>query len=218
MKIDAMQLAEATGAKIENASHVADEIGNTIDKWKITNVPEFIAQMAAESQLFSRLVENLYYTTPQRLIDVWPTRFRLPQIENGEQVDWDAFLDGKRNAMHYIKNPYKLAEFTYGGRMGNKPEGSGDGWLFRGRGLKMITGLDNYLAYQKATGIEVTNHQDLLELPRFAADSSGWFWVSNHLNGVDDVKTITRRVTGDQRDRDFQRRLSMTAMVQTAFA
>ena len=211
--IDPKKLVSATNCTIENATKFAPEISNTILKWQITNIPQFIAQMAAESLRFSRTVEDLYYTTPQRLIEVWPTRFRLPLP--WENQDQDKFGDGKRNARRYICAPYKLAEFTYGGRMGNRQEGSGDGHKFIGRGLKMLTGFDNYYRYRAASHEDVINYPKRLEQPRFAADSAGWFWTVNNLNGVHDVTLITRRVTGDPNDRDTARRMEMTDAART---
>lgn len=75
----------------------------------------------------------------------------------------------------------------------------GDGKLFRGRGLIMITGRYNYGACGRALGINLIANPELLEQPENAADSSGWFWQSHRLNDFadsGDFEEITRRING----------------------
>lgn len=78
--------------------------------------------------------ENLNYTA-ERIRQVWPSRFASVAA-----------------AQPYARNPQKLANRVYGGRLGNGPEASGDGWRFRGRGFVQITGRENYRRF----GIEAS--------------------------------------------------------------
>jgi hypothetical protein len=77
-----------------------------------------LGQAHHESGGFKKTTESLYYSTPERIQAVWPTRFET--IADAEP---------------YAKNSEKLADKVYGGRMGN----NGEGFKWRGRGYLMIT-------------------------------------------------------------------------------
>ena len=69
--------------------------------------------------------ENMNYSA-DRIRQVWPSRFPTAA-----------------SAAPYARNPKKLANKVYNGRMGNA-EGSNDGWTYRGGGLDQLTGAVNY--------------------------------------------------------------------------
>jgi len=138
---------------------------------------EFLAQAAHESVSFNRLEENLSYSA-ERLTNVWPARF--PTLESAAQ---------------YARQPILLAEHVYGGRMGNGPEGSGDGWRFRGGGIFMTTGRDNY----RNAGYE--RNPDALRTERkAAANAAGLYWHIRPRLSVyalaGDTEAITRVING----------------------
>lgn len=76
------------------------------------------------------VVENLNYTTAAQIKKTWPSRFTV------------------ESAQAFVRQPQKLANKVYGGRMGNNTQN--DGWLYRGRGLPQITGKHNYRKFEIA--------------------------------------------------------------------
>lgn len=211
-------LVAATGCARPPAELYAPWLEEAAHRWAIdtpTRIAAWIAQLAHESRLFTRVEEDLYYTTAARLIAVWPSRFRLPAAEAEETLD--RFDDGKRNARRYLRNPQKLANFVYGGRadLGNGDEDSGDGWQFRGRGLKQLTGRANYTAYQLDTSYPVLSMPDMLLQPFGACDSAGWFWHKRRLNALADAgdwRGITKVVNGSARTAAERGRMTMAAL------
>ena len=49
------------------------------------------------------------------------------------------------------------------------------------------------------------NEPDMLLLPDVAADVAAWYWYSRHLNGVEDVSVVTRKINGGQEGLDKRR-------------
>lgn len=146
----------------------------------------FIAQVGHESGHLRLLVENLNYSAAG-LAATWPSRFSAS--------------DGKANALalQLARQPERIANHVYAGRMGNGPTESGDGWRYRGRGLIQLTGRANYGACGSAIGANLLGTPELLEQPEWAALSAAWFWSSNGLNELADAgafEQITRRING----------------------
>lgn len=80
----------------------------------------------------------------------------------------------------------------------------GDGHRYMGRGLIQITGRANYAAASEALGEDFIASPALLETPRWASLSAGWFWASRDLNALADAgefDRITRRINGGQTGR-----------------
>jgi putative chitinase len=70
---------------------------------------------------------------------------------------------------------------------------------FIGRGLIQLTGKDNYRAFGEAIGEDLVSNPQLVEQPRYAALSAGWFWNKRGLNALADamdVTTMTVRING----------------------
>jgi putative chitinase len=149
----------------------------------------FLAQMGQETQGFTKFEENLNYSGA-RLVAVWPRRFYL-----GDPIE------GRRNAADYAGRPQRLAEFVYGGRMGNGPEGDGDGWNYRGRGVPMLTGRSNYIAMALELGFALVTTPELMLEPEISAKVACHFWRSRGFDRVDDdadVRAETRLLNGGE--------------------
>lgn len=131
----------------------------------------FLSQVGHESGQLRRLVENLNYSA-EALVRTWPNRFTA------------------QTAAAYARQPEKIANRVYGGRMGNGPEASGDGWRFRGRGLIQLTGRSNYHAAAGGLGLPLEAQPELLEQPEQAAQSAAWWWSTHGLNEMADAGRI----------------------------
>ncbi len=159
--------------KIERADELADISNQLCVKYGINDPDvyhEFIANVAHESGGFSIKKESLYYTTPARLVQVWPSRFTLTHEP------------GKKDANQYTRQPDKLANTVYAGRMGNN--NINDGATFVGGGFAQITGRDAYAAYTAYLNTKnVTTLFTIEEVTEFvqskdlwAFDSAFWFF------------------------------------------
>jgi putative chitinase len=144
-------------------------------------VAAFIAQCAHESGGFKFIKENLNYKAAS-LCKVWPRYFPNMEIAN-----------------QYAQQPEKIANRAYGGRMGNGPEESGDGWKFCGRGLIQLTGKDNYSRYAQSLEISLDEASEHLTTFEGCVQSAAWFWEANNLNQYadnGDILTMTKRING----------------------
>lgn len=117
---------------------------------------DWLGQVLHESAMLERIEEGLSYSA-QRLMAVWPRRFPTLDV-----------------AQAYERNPEALANFVYGGRMGNTQPG--DGWRFRGRGLIQVTGRDNYAMLAVRMGLPLLADPDMLLQPRVALDAAIIWW------------------------------------------
>lgn len=88
---------------------------------------------------------------------------------------------------------------AYEGRASLGNTQPGDGPKFRGRGLMQITGRKNYTLCGQALGLNLIESPQLLEIPRHAARSAGWYWRSNSLDAFadkDQFGALTRAING----------------------
>ena len=141
-----------------------------------------LGQAHHESGGFKKTTESLYYSTPERIQAVWPTRFET--IADAEP---------------FAKNPEGLADKVYGDRMGNE----GEGFRWRGRGFLQLTGKFSYRKFAAEMRLpDVMTDPDLV-CEEYAFETAQWFFQANGLfaiadAGVNDsiIKKITKRVNG----------------------
>jgi putative chitinase len=147
-------------------------------------VAAFIAQCAHESGGFKALKENLNYKAVT-LRKIFPKYF-----PDDATANYYASLPNKQEA---------IANKVYGGRMGNGPEASGDGFRYCGRGLIQLTGKNNYQNFADSIETPVEDIPEFLGTFEGAVQSACWFWESNNLNqwaDKGDILTLTKRING----------------------
>lgn len=183
MKITEKQLGKImihAGPKV--LQHFLPHINAAIAKYKLDTprkAAHFLAQLSHETGSLARLSENLNYKSAERLMKVWPSRFKTVE-----------------SALPYVNNPERLANFVYAGRMGNGVPESGDGWRYRGAGAFQLTGKNNHLLCAEEFGIMLPKLGDWLRTAEGAVWSAAWFFsksgaaVQAELGKTDKVSDI----------------------------
>lgn len=159
------------------AAPFADEVQPERFSKGMDDMHDWLPQILHECQLLERLEENLSYSA-ERIHQVWPSRFK--------SVDAAAF---------YARDPERLANAVYGGRMGNILPG--DGYTFRGRCPIMLTGRDGYMHVGKLIGQDLDVLPDLILQPRFGLEAAIAWWEDRIPDSMlsDQVK-LRKRVNG----------------------
>ena len=194
-------IADLQAAKIKNPEKWIDAIVATCEEFEI-NTPQrvaaFLAQTSHESGGYTMLSENLNYKAAT-LAACWPNRFATLGPDKKPKKDEKGKSIPTAVANAIAGKPELIANMVYSARMGNGPAESGEGWKFRGRGLKQLTGKDNYARCGRDLGVDLVGNPDLLLEPTYAARSAGWFWKSNSLStfaDAGDIKGMTKKING----------------------
>lgn len=112
------------------------------------------------------------------------------------QAAFLANLSHESGQLRYVVELASGAAYTSRADLGNTHQtaiaiaalhGNSTGPWWKGRGLIQITGFNNYSACGQALGLDLLNRPVLLEEPRNAARSAGWFWHVNNLNKWADI-------------------------------
>ena len=162
-----------------------------------------IGQCAHESGSFTRTVESLFYTTPDRLLAVFPRHFK-----------------DLAEARGFTRNSEKVANRVYADRMGNGSSRSGDGFRFRGRGYLQLTGRDNYRVFGRRIGVDLENNPDLAAEPETAWLIAADYLANRKRKGKtafewadeNNVEAVTRIVNGGIHGLEDRRRRTGRAL------
>ena len=145
----------------------------------------FFGQTAHETGEFKIFVENLNYST------------------KGLLTTFKKYFINEAAALPYERNPEKIANRVYAGRMGNGSSETGDGYKFRGRGAIQLTGRENYKGFSVYLNKpEIMTNPDLVSTT-YSFESALYFFERNKLwsicdQGVNDttILTLTKRING----------------------
>ncbi len=148
---------------VASASGVLDRYGIA----KLANPALVLAhamgQFSEECGCGLEMIESLNYTAV-RLRQVFPTHF-TPSM-----------------AQRWAHNQKMIGEIAYGGRMGNAPPPSSDGFDFRGAGLSQVTGREGFATLQKKidemnAGFNVLDNPELIVDPAHTFECGIADWI-----------------------------------------
>lgn len=149
-------------------------------------VAAFLAQTGHEAMDWRVVEENLNYSEAG-LLKTFGRYYKTPGL-----------------AAQHARKPETIANHVYDDRNPNRTNKlgntrDGDGWRFRGGGLKQLTGGFNYAAFGKDIGMTADQAAAYVRTPAGALESAGWFWKKNNLSrfaDADDITGMTKAING----------------------
>ena len=191
---------------------IADELNAHLDFYKLDTSlrrAHFFAQIRQETGEKLVVEENFIYKAS--VLTQYFSYFKChpdKACEHGYETR-TGWL--KANGKPMARSDFEaIANFAYGGRkdLGNGEHTSGDGWNFRGRGLKQLTGRYNYSRFQAwhdqhsaqwpQDRPDFLADPDLLLSMKYATRSAVSFWLNNHLYNIADQGSdaqVVNRIT-----------------------
>lgn len=165
-----------------------------LDKAKFYNFSKIscamlLAQCDHESMGFTRLEENLNYSTADRILTVFRSRIdylKLPIVTINKCVN----------------NPQMLANTMYSNRMGNGNITTNDGFKYKGRGVIQLTGKSQYEAMDKYLNTNNLGSENLVtqperaKIPEVAIKIACCYFMMNNLLDNDNVIEVTKKING----------------------
>lgn len=169
-----------------------DAAAEMLPKYGITT-PERVAGWIGQIR-----VETGFSSDPKKLEE------NLMYSAKGLAATFKKYFKTLEDAIPFEKKPEKIANKVYGGRYLNGDEASGDGYRYRGRGLKQLTFKANYQACSRDLYKDdrlVTNPDQVASDKKIAIETSLWFWKRNNLSGFadkQDYKGLSIKVNGGE--------------------
>ena len=172
-----------TSEKDELLTEMAHQINENSERYKLDTtlrLSHFFAQVRQEIGSRCTIEEDFTYA-PEGLKATFSYFARYPS---------EAVIYGYTGSAKYVspQSQMAIANRAYGGRLGNGDVASGEGWKYRGRGLKHLTARANYEAfttYHKEFWNETVDFVDapdlLHENYKYAVRSGVYFWLKNAL-------------------------------------
>lgn len=153
------------------------------------DIQDLLPQVLHETGLLQRLEENLRYS---------PERIREIGRASPEGSRWRSLVS-RADGLAY--DPKAFAEACYGGRNGNRPEGSGDGYAFRGQGPIMFTGRRTFELLERASEQDIyqdfTVSPHLVQQKHFGLRYTRLWWEGTIPDAIlGDQVQVRRRVNG----------------------
>lgn len=163
-------------------NQIRDELNKVSGKHFLNSVlrqAHFFGQIRQEAgSSMAATSENLNYAP-----SVLRSKFTY-YAQNTNEADQDGYFRDTNGRITRPADQIAIANKAYGGRNGN--DQPGDGWRYRGRGLKQLTGRENYAKfsdqYKKYWGSGWRDFEaspDLLVDFPYSLRSAVWFWLAN---------------------------------------
>ncbi|MDN0108891.1 hypothetical protein QVN76_18665 [Yersinia rochesterensis] len=173
-------------------SSIAEELSNSFEACNINTkdrLYHFMAQVFQEVGPAFNLKENFNYR-PNVLV----SKFAYYR-NHAAEAQLDGYIPGTQAA-----NAENIANKAYATRVGNGNLESGDGWRYRGRGMKQLTFRGNYGSFTSyheskwGQRIDFEENPDLLLEAVYAVRSALYFWDFHSLFNLAD-QGVTREVS-----------------------
>ncbi|WP_236200010.1 glycoside hydrolase family 19 protein [Pseudomonas pseudonitroreducens] len=210
-----------TSGKDDLLQGMADEISENAEDYKLDTplrLSHFFAQVREEVGATLEVEEHSFIFSVSYLKE----NFRYFIDHPAEASDY-GYTTVKTSLP--LSKKIELANRMYCNKIGNGDVSSGDGWKYRGRGLKHLTGKSNYRGFSDfhkefwGEGVDFSASPDLVHLnPKYALRSGVYFWMKNELYKIADrgaapenvnevTKIVNRSTTSYKERRDHFRRI-----------
>lgn len=128
----------------------------------------FLAQVMTETGGLKRLDENMNYA--------FPTLMRVFSRRTVSEA----------KAREIAGNPVAVANWVYGGRLGNLGRDTQDGWNYRGSGFIQLTGRANFRDRGREVGLPLEENPELARQPREGLLVALAYWTARGINAAAD--------------------------------